>query len=326
VSSISTPAHSSPSPIRPVNLQSDLGKIADLIETCFSDQMDDEGRAYVRQIRMAAQDTTFTRLLPGANERVLMPLGGYVWIEAGRLIGNLTLIPFYRSGHWRYLIANVAVQPEYRQRGIGRALTAKAIEHIRQRRAEPWLQVRQDNPNAIHLYSSLGFVERARRTSWEATGAEIGTFTSTFVSGPRLKQDWPLQSAWLRSTYPPQVEWNLGFHLERMRPGLWQGFQNFFLDTPVHQYAVYAGEKLAGTASWDPGPNRGENLWLAAEPDREEEAIYSLLVEARRRFSTRRPLAINYPAGQAEIGFIQAGFVKQNTLIWMEQVEKEVST
>jgi ribosomal protein S18 acetylase RimI-like enzyme len=318
VSSILTSAKSIPPSIRPVNLQSDLVMIADLIETCFSDQMDEEGRAYVRQIRQAAQNNNFTRWLPGANERVSLPLDGYVWIDGRRLIGNLTLIPFYRGGHWRYLIANVAVHPDYRQRGIGRALTAKAIDHIRQRQAEPWLQVRDDNQPAIHLYHSLGFVERARRTTWEATGAEIRSFTSTLVSAPPRQRDWPVQASWLSSTYPPAVEWNLGFRLKRMAPGLWQGIQNFFMDTPVFQYAVFKGEKLAGTASWDPGPHRGENLWLAADPEQEEEAVFALLIEARRQLSTRRPLAINYPAGQAEIAFIQAGFIKQNTLIWME--------
>jgi ribosomal protein S18 acetylase RimI-like enzyme len=293
--------------------------IADLIETCFSDQLDEEGRAYIRQIRQAAQDHNLTRWLRGANERISLPLDGYVWIENRRLVGNLTMIPFYRSGHWRYLIANVAVHPDFRLRGIGRALTSRAIEHIRLRRAEPWLQVREDNQAAIHIYHTLGFVERARRTTWEATGAKISSFTGNLTLGIRRKQDWPLQSAWLADTYPSAVEWNLGFYLDRLGPGLLRSFFNFLMDTSVDQWAVFGGERLVGTASWDPGPNRGETLWLAADPNQEEEAIFALLVEARRRLSTRRPLAINYPAGRAEIAFIQAGFEKQNTLIWMEQ-------
>ncbi|MCZ7543814.1 MAG: hypothetical protein M5R40_09870 [Anaerolineae bacterium] len=37
--------------LRPVNLRIDLGGIADLIEICFADQMDAQGRATVREMR-----------------------------------------------------------------------------------------------------------------------------------------------------------------------------------------------------------------------------------------------------------------------------------
>ncbi len=57
-----------------------------------------------------------------------------------------------------YLIANVAVRPEYRKRGIGRALTLAAMQHAKLHHAdETWLHVRDDNPGAIGLYRSLGF-------------------------------------------------------------------------------------------------------------------------------------------------------------------------
>jgi len=46
--------------IRPVDPRRDLLAIADLIEICFMDQMDEEGREYVRQIRHAAQSGDFS--------------------------------------------------------------------------------------------------------------------------------------------------------------------------------------------------------------------------------------------------------------------------
>ncbi len=75
---------------------------------------------------------------------------------------------------------------------------------------------------------------------------------------------------------------------------------------------------MLGVACWEPGPWRGENLWLAADPENEEEALFSMLARARATIITRHPLNINYPAGRGKIAFEQAGFVKQNTLIWME--------
>ena len=308
--------------IRPVDPRRDLQAISNLIEVCFADQMDEEGREYVRQIRHAAQNGDFFRWMYGANERVSLPLGGYVWVEGQRVVGNLTLIPFRMASgtpRWRYLIANVAVEPAFRRRGIARQLTLKALDHIHERHADAWLQVREDNPPAHNLYLSLRFEERARRTTWEpANGVHLPELPTSMLVTDRKSQDWPLQSAWLQQAYPPEVAWNLGFHLEHFEPGLWRGIANFFFDSPVYQWAVRRGGRLLGVASWEPGPFRGENLWLAADPDDEEEALFSLLVRARSMLVTRRPLSINYPAGRGKIAFDQAGFVKQNTLIWME--------
>jgi ribosomal protein S18 acetylase RimI-like enzyme len=311
--------------IRTVDPRRDLLVIADLIETCFVDQMDDEGREYVRQIRHAAQNGDFFRWMSGADEHVSLPLGGFVWIEEQRVVGNLTLIPFHsnnrggNSTRWRYLIANVAVHPSYRRRGIGRQLTMRAIEHIRQHSADAWLQVREDNPAAHSLYVSLGFKERARRTIWEVSpNTSLPEIPSHLSISGRKNEDWPQQSGWLRQTYPPEVAWNLGFRLSRFEPGLWRSLTNFFLETPVTQWAVRRDQQLIGTACWDPGPYRSENLWLAADPDNDEEAIFALLANARRSLLPRRPLNVNFPAGQGTIAFKQAGFFAQNTLIWME--------
>jgi len=311
--------------IRPVDPRRDLLVIADLIELCFAEQMDDEGREYVRQIRRAAENGDFFRWMYGADERISLPLGGFVWVEEQKVVGNLTLIPFRpaRNGardlRWRYLIANVAVHPAYRRRGIARQLTLKALEHIRQRKADAWLQVREDNPPAINLYRSIGFVERARRTTWElARGFSLPGVPARLLVTLRKDSDWPQLASWLRQTYPPEVSWNLGFHSRRLEPGLWRSVVNFFYDSPVIHWSARRGEYLIGGASWDPGPYRAENLWVAADPDNEEEALFALLVKARASLVTRHPLNINYPAGRGTIAFAEAGFVKQNTLIWME--------
>ncbi len=148
--------------IRKVNVRQDLLAVADLIEVCFSSTLDEDGRDYLRHLRWAARDFNYLSWLQGAAERIAAPLYGFVWEENGRIVGNLSLIPFVRRGHFVYLIANVAVHPDYRRNGIAHQLTQTALDYVRRRGVSSvWLQVRDDNPVAYHLYLSLGFIERS---------------------------------------------------------------------------------------------------------------------------------------------------------------------
>ena len=170
MTSVPLPAHSSASSyVRPLNILRDLPRVADLIEVCFASSMDSEGQSYVRQMRRASRDTSFMRWASNAIESASLPLSGFVWEQDGRIIGNASLVPFRHKGKRIYLIANVATHPEHRRKGIARALTEHAMQHARQRGAdEMWLHVRADNPGAVQMYSDLGFVERAQRTTWRA--------------------------------------------------------------------------------------------------------------------------------------------------------------
>ena len=102
------------SPIRRLDVHRDLSEAADLIEMCFGSQMDPDGHTYLRNIRRAARNNDHLRWLPGPAEQATYPLFGYVWEENHKIIGNISLIPVLFKGSWRYLIANVAVHPDYR--------------------------------------------------------------------------------------------------------------------------------------------------------------------------------------------------------------------
>lgn len=307
--------------LRSLNTRKDLLPVADLIELCFGRQMDADGWKYVHTIRQAAADRNQIRWMLGAGERIAYPLHGYVWEEDNQIIGNLSIIPFYKKGVWRYLIANVAVHPEYRRRGIARQLTLKALEHIQSLEvASAWLQVRADNAAAIHLYQELGFLERAVRTTWqrdslltpEAPAYPGYKFTS------RAPQDWELQRRWLNETYPPDVIWNLPLEPERFAPSLWQKFVRLLNAEDYRHWAVRGGGKLLGIATWQASTLHADYLWLATDPHEEQEAIAALLPYIRGHLHNYRPLSINYPAYRAAKSFQQGGFRELNTLIWME--------
>lgn len=61
-------------------------------------------------------------------------------------------------------LLNLAVHPDKRSHGIGRALLAEALSQSRDLGAEmAWLEVRPSNTAARGLYDSFGFVEVGRR-------------------------------------------------------------------------------------------------------------------------------------------------------------------
>ena len=183
MSSITIPVKASDHPhIRPLNMFRDLSTVADLIELCFSPTMDNDGQRYLSDMRRASRDDTFLRWASRMTETTSLPLMGYVWEQDGRIIGNASLIPFRDKGRRIYLIANVAVHPDHRRRGIGRTLTERVMKQARVRKASAlWLHVRDDNPGAIKLYQDLGFREIARRTTWQREARSIPAQTRSRI-------------------------------------------------------------------------------------------------------------------------------------------------
>ncbi|MEO6116130.1 MAG: ribosomal protein S18-alanine N-acetyltransferase [Pseudolysinimonas sp.] len=64
-------------------------------------------------------------------------------------------------------IQTIAVAPDARRHGLGRALVVALLAEARSRQAaEVFLEVRADNPNAQALYASLGFDQIAVRPQY----------------------------------------------------------------------------------------------------------------------------------------------------------------
>jgi len=115
MSAITRPIVSSPNQLRPFDVGRDLSAVADLVEACFAETLDTDGRRYVQQMHAAARNPRYLRWAAAMADHVSMPLTGFVWEEHGQLVGNLSLIPFTYLGRRCYLIANVAVDPVSRR-------------------------------------------------------------------------------------------------------------------------------------------------------------------------------------------------------------------
>lgn len=308
--------------LRPLNILRDLPAVADLIELCFSETMDREGQRYVQDMRRAGRDDRFLRWATRMAETTSLPLTGYVWDENGKIEGNASLVPFRYRGRKLYLIANVAVHPDHRRGGIAKALTERCLAHARERRVGSiWLHVRDDNPGAIHLYTGLGFRERARRTAWQGKGDFTTASPNPGISiTNRPAQQWTQQQAWLKRAYPESLAWYRTWNFSSLQPSFWNWLVTTFMDINIRQWSASAGgtRTLEGVLAWIPAGNESNGLWLAAPPNARPDAIAGLLQHARRALAPHIQLALDYPAGEFEEAIRSAGFSPQRTLIWMQ--------
>jgi ribosomal protein S18 acetylase RimI-like enzyme len=305
--------------LRRLDMRRDLAKVADLVELCFANTLDPEGKRYLEEMRKAAQSASLMGWASNLIEEAQMPPSGYVWEQEGRLVGNLSLIPISVHGKRGYMIANVATHPDFRGRGIAMALTVAALKYAGDHGAATvWLQVREDNPSAIHIYQVNGFTERLRRTSWYSgpLTSEQPALVGTRVTN-RHPSHWRLQQEWLKRLYPTQLTWHIPFNWNLFRPDTWgKIYRTLMLEFPRH-WSVERNNTLQGVLSWKHTHGFTDSLWLALPEQFDAEALLALLLAARKAIHTEQPLCLNFPAGIATNTLRQAGFYPHQTLVWM---------
>ena len=148
-----TISRSTRGPIRPFNPARDLNALADLIQVCFGPELTLTNSHIVRDLRQLA----LAGPLMWAVNNVTPIFGGFVWMDGDRLVGNASI--FRAHGPRAWTIANVAVLPEYRGRGIAGQLVDATLDYLRDLSArQVLLQVRVDNDAAQAIYRHRGFV------------------------------------------------------------------------------------------------------------------------------------------------------------------------
>lgn len=309
--------------IRSLELSSDLNKVADLVETCFPIDQDPDGQTYIREMRKAAREYRHLGWIAQMEDVSTRKPAGFVWVESNQIIGNLSLIPFKFGGKTITLLANVAVDQKHRRKGIARALTIRALEQLRKHgESEVWLQVRQDNPPAIDLYRSVGFVNRAVRTTWRIHPNQLKGNADVnphqLILRRRQHENWEKQLHWLAIAYPKEIRWNLSINLQRFQPGVFQALNNYLDGVYLRQWELTENERTMGWITWQKTNTYANNLWLAFREDLEPGLLPGVLSLVFKRLNRRHPISVDYPFGRFQDGFTELGFSHFRTLIWMK--------
>jgi len=307
--------------MRPLNVLRDLPAVADLIELCFSATLDSDGHSCIEQMRQNGRDSTFLNWAPRVIETVSLPLSGFVWENNGRVVGNVSLIPFFSCGQKIFLIANVSTHPDFRRQGIARQLTIAAMNKAREKHARTiWLHVRDDNPGAIQLYSELGFKERARRTTWLLSSGSSSQYDlpPDIQITSRPSRDWPAQSSWLNRAYPSELAWYQSTQWSIFKPGLINAFYRLIVDINTMQWSAYRNGVLQGVLGCQRTTGIPDQFWVALPDQPDAQIVTALLLYGRRAFPQSRNLVFEYPTGTMDDAIRAAGFVSQRTLCWME--------
>lgn len=98
------------------------------------------------------------------------PIAFYIaCVENGHLLGYAGIWLIADEGH----ISNIAVHPDYRGQGIGKAMLQALILYCQQKHCSGMtLEVRESNRTAIHLYEKMGFRAAGKRPHYYSDNNE----------------------------------------------------------------------------------------------------------------------------------------------------------
>lgn len=303
--------------LRPLNLARDAREVSSLLMQVFSPTLDAEGRR-------ALQTLSETPALAWRVTQLTSQIEpGFVYMVNGAIIGNVSIIPTRLPG--RFVIANVAVQSDFRRQGLGRLLTATALDHLRQRQARiALLQVDRDNGTARGLYAALGFQTLGDMTSWYASPRTLCEITDDSRLAIR-----PLHAREARLAYqidiaslPPDLNWPDTTRPDTYKRGLLQWLDGFLNGRQLETWVVPDEQDrplaLASILSeW------GRSHVLALRAPLEWQALLTrpLLAKLLRRLTylRQRQVSIEHRADDAEMNALLplAGFQPKRTLTTM---------
>lgn len=242
--------------LRSLHLRQDLGAVADLIEIAFASTMDAGGRASIREMRMLSRLGPLVRIFAGLDRGIRALQNGFVWIDPSteRLVGNVTVYQSHLDRIW--VIANVAVHPDFRRRGIAREMMKASMDFAGKENAKSViLQVEADNSGAQQLYEDLGFKVQRGFTRWRrrpyldpperlATMPDI-----TLRSGREWKAELALAEQ-VRPNHLGGLGWLKPNEISAFRSSIWTRLRNILNPTGIQRWIIRGSDKNLLASMW----------------------------------------------------------------------------
>lgn len=301
--------------LRRTDPRRDMAGVARLVQIAFAGQLDASGQRMLRDMRLLGAAGWLGYLLGRWFLPEACAPDGFVWLERGAVVGNISLLRVDGAPR-RWVLANVAVHPDCRRRGIGRALVLAALDLTARRQAETVvLQVDRANTAARELYRSLGFRVTSTRTTWvRPRGLPRPRPAGLDGLRPRAYPEW-------------RDQWDLGRRIEP--DGFWWPF-------PPDE-RIFRGSGMPGAAHvdwtrhWVWKPETAVLASLSAHVRWLNNYRFLLLVDPAHCGTVERAVlaraladlpegsggALEYPAGEAEADLWDLGFRPDRTLTWM---------
>ena len=326
----SSRAAEKPASPRRLNPSTDLSAVADLIEEAFSEDLDQEGRQVLKELRQLSNWGVLLWLLRATSPAFEDILSGFVWEEDGHIVGNVSAnVTAHVLSQWR--VSNVAILPAYRRRGIARHLMEMTIAHIdRKGGRKVYLQVRDENGPALRLYKDLDFQSVTAETEMylpagSATAPPLDDFQPRPLRREESSQVYSLalaatSQADQRQTPPNRSDFEVDW-IQQLSDSL----TAFTSGRRTYRFVVEGKSELAAYAKLTTARHGGSahRLSLLVRPDCQgtvESALIRTVLSTVTQHQGPAEIQIRLNAGKkGEIAALSAlGFVKRRTLITME--------
>ena len=239
--------------------------------------MDSSGRSAIREMRYLSSLGYGLKLIARLNELAMGISLGFVYVLDGKLVGNVSVYPAnYPAGLGEtWILANVAVHPDYQRRGIARELMRASLEMMRRRgAARVILQVNYQNEAALRLYERQGFMYERAWQVWRRSGFLRAPLSSNRgLPVRRLRQsDWQAEYALAQAARPNSrggLGWLKPVQRAAFNESLWRRLRNLVALNSVEKMVIRDQESDAILAScWVEGALGFGNIraWLFADP------------------------------------------------------------
>jgi ribosomal protein S18 acetylase RimI-like enzyme len=315
--------NSAPKGARPINLNKDLPQVVRLLEQVFGESVRD-GQQIFNPGGLADSAAFLWRL--NLNTGRLSP--GFVWEEDGHIVGNVTLLPSKPSG--RYLVANVAVHPNYRRRGIARLLMDESIKDVKRCGGHTiFLQVDKENDAAVALYQQMGFQSLGHMTNWQSSPSRLRMLkglNGPIPAGPPIRplpgNRWQEAYELDRQSLPEALDWPEALAADAYKRTWWQRLVDFLNGRHAETWSTLDSQnRLNGLAAIYSEWGRSHQLVVRVHPAWQGQLERPLLAKLIRRldYLPQRRIRIEHPDSDETMNQLlrEANFTIKRTLTHM---------